>query len=78
MVQPVRPQRPPRTARFTLTAGASAALLALGLGTAAHAQATDTPAPQRVEVTGSAITRIDGETALPVQVISREEIVRQA
>jgi len=76
MVQPVRPQRPPRTARFTLTAGASAALLALGLGTAAHAQATDTPAPQRVEVTGSAIKRIDGETALPVQVISREEIVK--
>jgi len=76
MVQPVRPQRPPRTARFTLTAGASAALLALGLGTAAHAQTTDTPAPQRVEVTGSAIKRIDGETALPVQVISRDDIVK--
>jgi iron complex outermembrane receptor protein len=31
-------------------------------------------APQRIEITGSAIKRIDGETALPVQVITREEI----
>ena len=31
---------------------------------------------QRVEITGSSIKRIDGETALPVQIISRKEIER--
>ena len=31
---------------------------------------------ERVEVTGSAIKRIDAETALPVQIISREDIAR--
>ena len=34
------------------------------------------PEPLRVEVTGSRIARIDGETALPVQVIGRDEIER--
>src|SRR5712691_13383413 len=29
---------------------------------------------ERVEITGSSIKRIDAETALPVQIISREEI----
>src|SRR4051794_19175938 len=32
--------------------------------------------PMRIEVTGSRIAHIDGETALPVQTISREEIER--
>ena len=43
----------------------------------AAAWAQDTPAPQqmqRVEITGSSIKRIDAETALPVQVITREQI----
>jgi iron complex outermembrane receptor protein len=39
---------------------------------------TAAPAPavkaEKIEVTGSSIKRIEGETALPVQVISREEI----
>ena len=35
-----------------------------------------TPAPIKVEVTGSNIPRIQGETALPVQVITREDIDR--
>jgi iron complex outermembrane recepter protein len=52
---------------------AQAALLCL-LGTGANAWAQDSTAPTRVEITGSAIKRIDGETALPVQVITREEI----
>jgi iron complex outermembrane recepter protein len=52
---------------FALTASA----LALSLALPALAQ---TATPQRVEITGSAIKRIDGETALPVQVITREEI----
>ena len=46
----------------------AAALLALSC--AAQAQT----ALERVEVTGTAIKRIDGETALPVQVITRAEI----
>ena len=47
---------------------AAAALLALALG--AQAQST----LERVEITGTAIKRIEGETALPVQVITRNEI----
>ncbi|MBC8118565.1 MAG: TonB-dependent receptor, partial [Burkholderiaceae bacterium] len=53
----------------------------LGAGHVAQAQPT-TPAPvapaqlERVEVTGSAIKRIDAETSLPVQVLSREDIAR--
>lgn len=34
------------------------------------------PEPIRIEVTGSRIARIDGETALPVQIIGRDEIER--
>src|SRR2546430_6189074 len=48
----------------------------LGVGTAA---AQDQPAPQsktKVEVTGSNIPRINAETALPVQVITRDDIKR--
>ena len=39
-------------------------------GVAASAQDT----PQRVEITGSSIKRTDAETALPVQVLTRQEI----
>jgi iron complex outermembrane receptor protein len=52
---------------FILGACAQAVLLALHAS--ALAQTT-----QRVEVTGSAIKRIDAEAALPVQIISREDI----
>ncbi|WP_229258181.1 TonB-dependent receptor [Duganella margarita] len=56
--------------------------LAIGLGAVAGilgqpASAQDAPLPPplaRVEITGSAIKRIESETALPVQVITREEI----
>ena len=51
----------------TRTALASALLML-----AATAQAQDKL--ERVEITGSAIKRIEGETALPVQVITRSEI----
>ncbi|MFY7975912.1 MAG: TonB-dependent receptor [Rubrivivax sp.] len=37
---------------------------------------TPAPAPQRIEITGSSIKRIDGETALPVQTVTREEILK--
>jgi iron complex outermembrane receptor protein len=66
-----------RFARFPVTACAQAALLALGAlaPTLLLAQTSDTPsAPQKIEITGSAIKRLDGETALPVQIITREEI----
>lgn len=67
----------PRTGRLASFAPArrpvSVAALALLLGAPLLAQAQTAPT-QRVEVTGSAIKRIDGETALPVQVIDRSEI----
>ena len=42
---------------------------------AAFAQTADQPI-QRVEITGSSIKRVDAETALPVQVLSKAEITR--
>lgn len=50
-----------------------AASLMLAVGSAALAQTTPTDT-QRVEVTGSSIKRLAAETALPVTVISREQI----
>jgi len=47
--------------------------VALGATGAALAQADDGKL-QRVEITGSSIKRLDAETALPVQVIRREDI----
>ncbi|HOB94505.1 MAG TPA: TonB-dependent receptor [Aquabacterium sp.] len=63
---------PSRSPRCLLTALAQAAILATTAGASLQAMAQGTP--QRVEITGSAIKRIDGETALPVQVITRDEI----
>lgn len=54
--------------RFACAAG----MIAFGL----QALAQDVQTGERVEVTGSSIKRIDAETALPVQVITREEIGR--
>lgn len=48
--------------------------LALGMQ-AAVAQSADQPI-QRVEITGSSIKRVDAETALPVQVLTKAEITR--
>ena len=53
---------------------AAAAATLLALGAAAQAQAQAPSSLERVEITGSAIKRIEGETALPVQVITRSEI----
>ena len=60
-----------RTPHRLLSLITQATLLALAAG----AQAQTAP-PQRVEITGSAIKRLDAETALPVQVITREDIVK--
>ena len=53
----------------------------IGLATAMAAASLTTPAAwaqseQRVEITGSAIKRVDAEGSLPVTVITREEIAR--
>ncbi|TXI23439.1 MAG: TonB-dependent receptor [Roseateles sp.] len=50
------------------------AAASLCISLAAQAQSQSPSQLERVEVTGSAIKRIEGETALPVQVISRSEI----
>ena len=53
------------------------ALAALIAAIPAPAWSQSTPLPQqleRVEITGSSIKRIDAETALPVQIITREQI----
>lgn len=49
--------------------------IAASLGFAVPAIAQDA-AIQRVEITGSSLKRVDSETALPVQVMTREEITR--
>ena len=55
--------------RLTPTARAVAVLAALWLTGAAWAQDA-----QRIEITGSSIKRIDAESAVPVQVVTREDI----
>lgn len=55
-----------------LAAACALALDAAMLGAAPPAIAQD----QRIEITGSAIRRIDAETALPVTVLRREDIAR--
>src|SRR3954471_5939188 len=58
---------------------ASVAAVASALCSLASLAQTTASAPassERIEVTGSNIKRVEGETALPVTVISREEIAR--
>ena len=50
----------------------ASAIALIGLASTAFAQGT----PQRVEITGSSIKRIATEGALPVQVITREDLER--
>jgi iron complex outermembrane receptor protein len=52
----------------------ASAITLLGLTTAALAQ---NATPQRVEITGSSIKRVAAEGALPVQVITRQDMERQ-
>ncbi|HLX22392.1 MAG TPA: TonB-dependent receptor [Usitatibacter sp.] len=62
----------------TLAVAVAGALALASSGAATNAfaqQASDAPASkERIEVTGSSIKRVEGETALPVTVISRDEI----
>jgi iron complex outermembrane receptor protein len=61
-----------RAVRLALGVGAVSGLIGNAVAQEASAPAA-APLP-RVEITGSAIKRIESETALPVQVITREEI----
>ncbi|MDR7334512.1 TonB-dependent receptor [Roseateles asaccharophilus] len=60
-----------RTRTHTLSTLAQAALLTTAAISVAHAQEQKL---ERVEITGSSIKRIDGEAALPVDVIKRQDI----
>ncbi|MBK8335326.1 MAG: TonB-dependent receptor plug domain-containing protein [Sterolibacteriaceae bacterium] len=74
-MNPSRVKQTPYSQKFlspTCLARAVGALFACGGVSLALAQ--DVQNLQRVEITGSNIKRIEGETALPVQVITREEI----
>jgi outer membrane receptor protein involved in Fe transport len=62
------PRKPPPLLATTL------ATLIATIPAQAWAQDTSPQQMQRVEITGSSIKRIDAETALPVQVITREQI----
>ena len=53
-----------------------AAAFAAVFSTATFAQSGDVQRGERVEVTGSSIKRIEGETALPVQILRRDDIER--
>lgn len=61
---------------FKRTQISRAAGLALGGMLALGAMPTVAQDAQRIEITGSSIKRIQGETALPVQIINREDIQR--
>ena len=72
-----KPRHPSRRAAaltlHTLSQVSQAALLAALASGVALAQETKL---ERIEITGSSIKRIDGETALPVQTIKREDIAK--
>jgi iron complex outermembrane receptor protein len=63
-----------RAVRSALVAGAWVATSALAQEAPANPTEAQAGAMPRVEITGSAIRRVQSETALPVQVISRAEI----
>ena len=63
----------PIAAALALAFSAGGALL---VSAPAFAQDTSAQKLERVEITGSAIRRIEGETALPVQVVTKEDIVK--
>lgn len=67
-------QRSPASRPRAGVLAVQAALLSLAALPLTSRAQTTSDTPQRIEITGSAIKRIDGETALPVQVITREEI----
>jgi iron complex outermembrane receptor protein len=62
-----------------IAARAPLAVAAVGFTFSAAASAQEAAPPsERIEITGSLIKRIEGETALPVQVLTHEDIQRSA
>ena len=76
MTQRARALRRQCLPQFAVKASVHAVLLALAATAAAQTTTDETQQQQlqKVEITGSAIKRIDAETALPVQIINREAI----
>jgi len=64
----------PLTHAALLALAGAASLAAAPVFAQAQAPAPAEPAAQRVEITGSSIKRIDGETLLPVEVLRRADI----
>src|SRR4051812_23352265 len=65
-----------RSLRLVFSGGAIAAGLGLSAQALAQTQETQQAPIARVEITGSAIKRIDGETAVPVTVMRAEDLKR--
>lgn len=63
-----------RAKKISLAVGAALSSGLIGLAPSALAQATGTQALERVEITGSLLRRIEGETSLPVTTLSVEEL----
>lgn len=53
---------------------ASGVMLSVGAAAQNASAQTAPPSPQRVEITGSSLKRVDSETALPVTVVTRADI----
>ena len=70
------PERTPLTGIRTLARGVALVLALHATPSAAQERADEAPDRLRVDVTGTHIRRTDLESALPVQVITREEIER--
>ncbi|WP_067064748.1 TonB-dependent receptor [Roseateles chitosanitabidus] len=66
----------PRPHVIALAAAQAATLLLATAAVAVQAQETGSQTLERVEITGSSIKRLEGETALPVQTIKREDIAK--
>ncbi|MDB5934654.1 MAG: hypothetical protein JWQ01_1998, partial [Massilia sp.] len=66
-----------RSIRVMCSSGAIVVGLGLTAGAAMAQQASDTAPMQRVEITGSAIKRIDAETAVPITVIKMDDLKKQ-
>jgi iron complex outermembrane receptor protein len=65
-----------RSLRLMFSGGVAVGLGLLTQPVLAQQTATDNTPVQRVEITGSAIKRVDAETALPVTVLKHDDIVR--
>jgi iron complex outermembrane receptor protein len=66
-----------RSIRLMCSSGAIVVGLGLTAGAAMAQQADDSTPIQRVEITGSAIKRIDAETAVPITIIKMEDLKKQ-